>query len=218
MPEEGGLNFNGPILTVFLFGAGGHGKVVLESLLGLGLDATICVLDDNVGRKRCDLLGHKILGGRSYLEKSVDGAAIVPAIGANAIRAEFAKWVVDRGFTLLAVQDLNSVVSPSAYVGPGAFIAPNATVNSCARIGKAAIINTSASVDHDCNVSAAAHVAPGARLCGGVEIGERSLVGAGAIILPGIKVGADVVVGAGSVVTRDLDNNARVAGNPARSI
>ena len=203
---------------MFLFGAGGHGKVVLESLLGLGLDADIRVLDDGVGSEQRDLLGYQIVGGRSFLEQPLGEVAVVPALGANAIRAELVKWLMDREIALLAVQDTTSVVSPSACIESGAFIAPNATVNSCARIGQAAIINTAASVDHDCNVLPGAHVAPGARLCGGVQIGERSLVGAGAIVVPGIRVGADVVIGAGSVVTRDLVDNARVAGNPARPI
>ena len=49
-------------------------------------------------------------------------------------------------------------------------------------------------------------------------IGENCLVGIGAIILPGIKVGNEVIVGAGSVVTKDVQSNCIVAGNPAKVI
>jgi acetyltransferase-like isoleucine patch superfamily enzyme len=41
-------------------------------------------------------------------------------------------------------------------------------------------------------------------------------VGAGAVILPGVTIGKNAIVGAGSVVTKDVPNNAKVAGNPAR--
>lgn len=41
-------------------------------------------------------------------------------------------------------------------------------------------------------------------------------IGANATILPGITLGQNCLVGAGSVVTRNVPDNAVVAGNPAR--
>lgn len=41
-------------------------------------------------------------------------------------------------------------------------------------------------------------------------------IGANATILPGITLGQNCLVGAGSVVTRNVPDNAIVAGNPAR--
>jgi acetyltransferase-like isoleucine patch superfamily enzyme len=41
-------------------------------------------------------------------------------------------------------------------------------------------------------------------------------VGSGSTILCGIKIGHNALVGAGSVVTRDVPDNAVVAGNPAK--
>jgi maltose O-acetyltransferase len=50
------------------------------------------------------------------------------------------------------------------------------------------------------------------------RIGENVWIGAGAIILPGVSVGAHSIVGAGAVVSRDVAENTRVAGNPAKEI
>jgi acetyltransferase-like isoleucine patch superfamily enzyme len=48
---------------------------------------------------------------------------------------------------------------------------------------------------------------------------ERSAkIGAGAIILPGVRIGVGALIGAGSVVTKDVPENAVVAGNPARFV
>ncbi len=41
-------------------------------------------------------------------------------------------------------------------------------------------------------------------------------IGANSIILPGLTVGERALIGAGSVITRDVPDNAVVAGNPAR--
>lgn len=54
--------------------------------------------------------------------------------------------------------------------------------------------------------------------CKPVRICRRAWIGAGASILPGVTVGENAVVGAGSVVTKDVEPDTIVAGNPARVI
>ncbi|MCM1318292.1 MAG: galactoside O-acetyltransferase [Bacteroides sp.] len=54
--------------------------------------------------------------------------------------------------------------------------------------------------------------------CKPVRICRRAWIGAGSTILPGVTVGENAVVGAGSVVTKDVEPDTIVAGNPARVI
>ncbi|WP_291863207.1 sugar O-acetyltransferase [Bradyrhizobium sp.] len=49
-----------------------------------------------------------------------------------------------------------------------------------------------------------------------VQIGSDVWIGGGAIILPGVTIGDGAVIGAGSVVTRDVEADQTVTGNPAR--
>ncbi len=53
---------------------------------------------------------------------------------------------------------------------------------------------------------------------GAIRIGSGAWIGAGATILEGRDIGRGAVVGAASIVTRDVPENAIVAGNPARII
>lgn len=51
-----------------------------------------------------------------------------------------------------------------------------------------------------------------------VRIEDRVWIGFNAIILKGVTIGSGAVVAAGSVVTRDVEPNTIVAGNPARFV
>ena len=49
-------------------------------------------------------------------------------------------------------------------------------------------------------------------------IGKNVWIGAGATVLPGVTVGDNAVIGAGSVVTKNVEADTVVAGNPAKPI
>jgi acetyltransferase-like isoleucine patch superfamily enzyme len=59
---------------------------------------------------------------------------------------------------------------------------------------------------------------PNINIYGKISIGNNVFVGSNVIILPNIKIGNNVVIGAGSVVTKSIESNVVVAGNPARVI
>ena len=73
-------------------------------------------------------------------------------------------------------------------------------------------------MEHDSRISDYVHIAPGAIICGGVQIGEGTLIGAGAVVIPGVKIGKDCVIGAGSVVVTSVSDGQLLAGNPARPL
>ncbi|TFJ93223.1 DapH/DapD/GlmU-related protein [Lentibacillus salicampi] len=51
-----------------------------------------------------------------------------------------------------------------------------------------------------------------------IVLKERIWIGSNATILPGVTVGENAIVAAGSVVTRDVEPNTIVGGNPAKFI
>lgn len=193
---------------MLIFGASGHAKVVIESLISQSIRIDGIFDDDETKTK---LLSYDIIG--KYDRNFKSSEPIVVAIGNNEIRKEIVKNIYHK-FGIVIHQ--SCLLSKSARIEEGTVIFQNTVIQPDVQIGRHCIINTSSSVDHDCILGDFVHVAPNSVLCGGVEIGNNTLVGAGATILPNIKIGANVIIGGGSIISKDIPENSIVY--PVRSI
>ncbi len=204
--------------ALFVFGASGHGKVVIDTLRRAGYEVALLV-DDDARRAGDTLLGHVVAGNREALLSAREraGSGIV-AIGSNEARLAVAAWLRASSFGFCAVVDPSAVVSAAATIGAGTLVMAQAVVNADASVGEHVIVNTAATVDHDCVVGEGVHLAPGVHLCGEVRVGRGTFVGAGTVVVPGVRIGAGVVIGAGSTVLADVADGARVAGSPCRPL
>lgn len=199
---------------IYVIGAGGHCKVVLDALLRGGVKpAELCVRDGRSGLAGGELLGIRI--ETPEVAPDLTGQHFHIAIGAAAIRARLHSDAEAAGAAGLTVLHPAAIISPFAQVGDAGFIAARAVVGPAARLDRGVIINHGAVVDHDCFVGEFSHVAPNSCLGGGVRVGARCLIGAGAVVLPGVSIGDNVTVGAGAVVTRDISPDQTWIGIPA---
>ncbi|MDU1905717.1 MAG: acetyltransferase [Dysgonomonas sp.] len=191
---------------VCLYGAGGHARVIIDILRSRNISVKE-IYDDNPEIKEC--MNIPVVNG------SISSPLIV-SVGNNKTR----KKIVEKlsGISYAQAIDESSIVSESASIGIGSVIMQGAILQSLVKIGKHVIINTGATVDHDCVVEDFVHIAPGVNLCGNVQVGEGTLLGVGTVVIPGIKIGRWSVISAGSVVTKNIPDNAIVAGNPCRII
>ena len=191
---------------VYLYGAGGHGKVIKEIIEACGGKVEAFV-DDNLSRD--EWAGLPVVHDVEGIEE------MIVSIGNNKTRKMIA-GKLDCRFGV-AIHP-SAIVSPSATIGEGTVIMPGAIVNADAVIGRHCIVNTGASVGHDCHLEDFCHVAPHATLCGTVHLGEGVWIGAGAVVNPNIEIGEWTVVGSASAVTGNVEPNVTVAGIPARMI
>lgn len=198
---------------IVVVGAGGHAKVVIETLRAMGRPVAWCIAP---GGGEC--LGVPILAGDDHLEKlREDGhTEAVIAIGSNALRARLAEKVAGAGYELVTAVHPQAVVSPSAKIGKGVAILPGAIINADAVIEDLAIINSGAVVEHDSRVGYGAHLGPLCGIAGQVTLGRMAFLGLGAKVIPGITIGANTTVGAGAVVISDLPADVVAVGVPAR--
>ena len=205
--------------NVFVFGASGHAKVVIDILERMPGIAVAFAVDDAVNLTGQSICGYPIVGDRNALfARHAHAATGIVTIGDNAARRDVAAWLTGQGFKLASAIHPAATLAGGVTIGEGTAIMAGCVINADTTVGANTIVNTGATIDHDCAVGEGAHIAPGCHLCGGVKIGAGSFLGAGTIVTPGVRIGANAVIGAGSTVTEDIADNVRAAGAPARPL
>ena len=195
------------INKVYLYGASGHAKVVLD-LVRLAYYDVPCLIDDNPNDNE--------LAGIPVVHSAVGLSPVIVTVGNCQKRREIVNKLGNREY--LTVIHPKAVVAKSVMLGNGTVVMAGALLNPYAMVGNHCIINTGASIDHDCVINDFVHIAPHCTLCGEVVVGEGTWVGAGTTIIQGIHIGRNCFIGAGSVVVKDIPDNSLCYGNPAKLI
>ncbi|MCX2473192.1 acetyltransferase [Pedobacter sp. MC2016-05] len=193
---------------MYLFGASGHGQVVLEIAEDKG-HLVEAFIDMDLNKK--ELLNIPVL---HEIPKQMINVII--AIGNNTIRKRIV--ISNKTFRYPTLVHSRANISHRTELGSGTVVMAGATINSNVNIGEQCIINTNASVDHDCLLGDFVHISPQVGLAGNVSVGEGTHVGIGATVIQNIKIGKWVTIGAGAVIIHDVPDFAVVVGNPGKII
>lgn len=198
-------------MMIYLYGASGHAKVIIElaELLSLPIGGLI----DN-DEKIKDLLDYSVSNEMPSKANQLSSSFII-SIGNNRIRKKVSKELNVKFATLIHPQNN---ISTRALIEVGTVVMAGVSINSCSKIGRHVIINTNASVDHDCVIENFVHISPNATLAGDVQVGEGSHIGIGSSIIQGVRIGKWCTIGAGAVILKDVPDYAVVVGNPGRII
>lgn len=204
-----------------IFGAGGHGKVILDILKKNKIDIT-GFLDDDKSKSKTEFQNYPILGDMQYCgsEESILGDKFrgIVAIGDNKRREKVLTKLLKLGMVPFNVFHPTATIADDVTFGKGNVVMAGVVINPGSKIGNNTIINTACSIDHDNILEDHVQVCPGAHLAGEVTVKKYSFIGTGAIVNPGIKIGLNSIISSGAVIIKDIPDNVVVAGNPSRII
>lgn len=199
---------------IIIVGAGGQGAIVADILLQRR-SRVLGFVDDTPALQGTTVMGLLVLGPVSVLRDFAHDAIIV-AVGDNGHRRALTQRLVAEGERLATAIHPFSSIAPSATIGEGSMISAGALVLPRVRIGRGVLLNTKSSVDHDSVVGDFAHVSAGATVGAKTSIGEETLIAISATVISAVTVGRRVVVAAGAVVVKNVGDDVRMFGVPAR--
>ncbi|MGV3136458.1 acetyltransferase [Brevibacillus agri] len=203
---------------VIILGGGDHARIVAEVLMLQGYQVAGYTDVTDKG----NFWGIRYLGDdsvvKTYSAEKILLANGLGSIGDNSRRKQLYLSFKEKGYSFVSAIHPNAVLSPHVIVEEGVQIMAGAVIQAGTKLGSNTIVNTRASVDHDCVIEEHVHIAPGATISGGVTVRADSHIGTGAVIIQGIVVGKSGIVGAGAVVIRDVPEQAKVVGVPAKRI
>src|SRR5687768_11860905 len=102
-------------MTILIIGAGGHGRVVLETLRAQSQHIIAGFIDADTAKANATISGIPVLGPSNLLPKlrrQGDIRGVIVAIGDNCIRRSYAEEAAAAGFELI------SAIHPSATIAP----------------------------------------------------------------------------------------------------
>lgn len=192
---------------VYLYGASGHAKVVLDIVRSANM-VVPCLIDDNPEVEE--------LEGLPVYHSAEGLSPIIVTVGDCSIRRKIVQKLGKREY--VTVIHPRAIKADSAFLGVGSIVMAGAILNPYVEVGNHCIINTGASLDHDVKIGDFVHIAPHCTLCGEVTVGEGTWVGVGTTVIQGIHIGRNCYIGAGAVVVEDIPDGTLCYGNPARVI
>lgn len=193
---------------------------------GNGLEALDCLgnafnfigfVDDTKEKQGVNSFGHNVFD-RSAFDKFPD--AKVLAVPGSPTSFKDRKNIID-GLELkeeryITVIHPNANISKTAQVGKNCLIYAGVVITSNAKIGNHVCILPNTVIHHDTKIGDYTLIGSNICVAGYTEVGVNCYLGSGSNIINNIKIGNGVLVSLGSNVVKDVLDNSKIAGNPAK--
>ena len=185
---------------LIVLGAGGHARSCID-LIEQGKDFYVAGLVAVESESKRKVFDYSVIASDSEVHQlaSKYQYAIV-GIGqiSTAInRIRLYELALGAGFRLPTIIAPSAYVSPRAFLGQGSVVMPGAVINAGVEIGTNCIINTNATIEHDSVIGNNCHISTGAIINGSVVIGDDTFLGSGSVVREGLSIGRSAIIGMG---------------------
>lgn len=169
---------------IVIIGAGGHGKVVAETVLLSNVYSIAGFIDDQRNIGDTVYRDIKVLGSRAFLaEHKNEFDGFIAAVGNNPVRKEIFEMFHESISPITVIHPF-SFISDSAVIGAGTAVLAGAVIGADAVVGENCIVNAKSLVEHDCVLGAHSHIAQGALAGSGCRMPELFLLEFGGRLNP----------------------------------
>jgi sugar O-acyltransferase (sialic acid O-acetyltransferase NeuD family) len=139
------------------------------------------------------------------------------SMGNNLIRDELFNTIKYKNGNTPTLIHPSAIISKYATIEEGVIINAFSKINTETIIKQNTIISVNVNISHNTTINKSCYISQSANIGAKLSIGKNSLIGQGAILISEKgNVGEYVTIGAGSVVTKNIENNKSVKGNPAK--
>ena len=156
---------------IVIIGAGGHAKVIAETIDLLDNLQVIGFIDDQI-EKGASIYGNlQVIGSRDEISRiSNECDAFVIGIGNNEVRKQLVLQLQTVSFETIIHP--TAFVSKTAGIESGCVILAGAVVSSNAKVGEHGIVNSNTVIDHDSTIGSFVHLSIGTLIGSNCNIGE----------------------------------------------
>lgn len=203
---------------LIILGNGGHASVLTEILLAQGYE----IIGFTIPNIETNNFGLKYLGPDetiySYNPNDIELVLGIGMLGPSSIREKLFNHFKEKGYSFQTIIHYSAIISPSVKIAEGVQIMAGTIIQTCTTIADNTIVNTGAIIDHDGQIGAHVHIAPGTKISGAVQIGNSTHIGSGTTVIQCIKIGENCLIGAGSAVVKNIGDNVKAFGVPAKEV
>lgn len=203
---------------VYILGAGGFGREILELYFDLGrIDEVDGFLEENTKRDGEIINGKPIndIASLNQFDSLENKPSLIGAIGTPK-RKRLIKELKEKGYPFDSIIHPSANVSRWVEIHEGVAITAGVLITCQVRIGSHVLVNQGVHIGHDVTIGDYTTLSPGVEISGNVTIGNEVFIGTNATIIEKISVGDGAIIAAGAVVTEDIPPMALAAGNPAK--
>ncbi len=205
---------------IYILGVGNNTEVYIDLVEACGYKPVglYHYNEDRIGERLHDI---PILDSNSNLFKnSLEGKLFAISVGDNKIRTYLANMIRSLNGKLPKLIHPTAIVSKYAKVSESVVIHANSVIQAGADIAEDTVVSYNASVTHTSKIGKSCYLAAYAHVGAYVCVYNNVLIGQGAIIVSSKVdyIGENAIIGAGAVVTKNVENNQVVVGNPAKVI
>lgn len=174
---------------LFIFGCSGTAKSIIDSIKrSENYDVNeIIFIDVKSIKKHETYYGYKVFDISALKNIETHGHYVIFAFFKPrdiVTRDEFITNTVDEyGFELISIIDPSAIVSPTASIGPGCYIAPFVCVDSDSEIAENTIILFHSIISREVKILKSSFISAGCTIKGGIAIKESCFLGANCSIV-----------------------------------